>query len=282
MRPIRIAAFALVLIVSSIAAETETAGPPAGDYWYRLDIDGKHAGWARDTIEDLESRAGTVRVIESSLLLHCKWEVDTDMELHVGPKTYSGPRHFSIDLKQETYLVARYRDGDFVSSEYRSVERDTQTTRVTVKWTVHGYEVTVSKGTDTLRRTVDPEAFDATSNALYERADLAAGPGEPQTLRILDLTTGDVVRRTFTLVGTERRSIGDRRRTVRRIESTDETETVVTFVDEATGLAVRVDLPGEPPIRVESESRERALDFTPPELEMEPPSPTIGPDDSTA
>jgi hypothetical protein len=265
---VAIAAGAAALIASLAAAGGLPGVPSPSQRWYRVDVMGRHAGWASETIADRKGPDGPLRVVESELLVHVVWETDAQVTLKVGPDEFTAPRHFRIDFRQSIRARTEYDARGFLRSDFRVVERKAKR-RVVVERTEAGFDVAVTSGKDALRRSVAASDVEATSNALYEVPGRWAKDGDAATLRVLDLATGEVVPRTFRLAGREDVTVRGVAGRARRFDVSDEKEAFRVWVDDA-GLEVRLEqTTGKTTVLFEQSDEKAARDFTPPSFDLD-------------
>jgi hypothetical protein len=272
MRRIAMATGALLLAASIGLATGLPNGLPSvpspSERWYRVEVMGKHAGWASESIADRQGVEGTLRVLESELLIHVVWETDAKVTLKVGPDEYTAPQHFAIDFKQTIRSRIEYDASGLRRSDFRLADRKAKR-RVVVERAGTGFTVTVSSGKVARTREVAASAFDATSNAIYELPERWAKVGDAATLRVLDLATGEIVSRTFRVAGREEIDAPEGKRFARRFEVSDAKDAFEVWVDDV-GLEVRLrQQTGAATILFDQAGKKEAKDFTPPTFDLD-------------
>ena len=271
MKP-RVAVFVCLLLLA--AGGFALAGglpkiPSPSERWYRIDVQGRHAGWASEIVSDGPDRTGDFRRIDSELLAHVIWATDADLTLKIGPDELTAPQHYEIDFKQRIDSRIEYDAAGLRRSEFRIEDRAVKR-RVLVERVGERYDVTVSTGRDTRKREVARSEFEATSNAIYELPEKWTKEGDAVQLKVLDLATGRILPRTFRLAGVEEVAVMGTPQRLRKFEVRDAEGSFTLWLD-GTGLEARIlQETGDTTMLYEQSGKKEAHDFKPPKLDLKP------------
>jgi len=245
--------------------------PDQSERTYEVFLQGRKAGWARETFTRRTGAGGVeTATLASELLIRAVFTARVDLKLRIGPFSGRAPQQYRIEFEQRIRSRAVYDAKGLVSSEFVETEKDEEIKRVKVVRTPGGFEVT--RADEGLARTVElgPGDFEATSDVLYQRPGLWSKVGDARLLSVLDLSTGAVIRRSYRVAALEELEVSGSKVACRVIDAVDPEGSFRLWVDQS-GMEVRgLQKEEDVELIIHQADKKKALAFQPPEFDLAP------------